>query len=387
MKTLQLYQREDGEAGVRNRVAVISTVACANHVAEQIAAQVPLADAYTHAYGCDQLGDDLKLSFQCLERMGTHPNVGAVLVVGLGCEEIRAADLCAEISKKRTRCACLTIQEEGGTTRSIARGVEIIRQYAAELTQMERTEFPLSALTVGLECGGSDFTSGLAANPAMGKMAEHLCKAGCKVIFGETTELMGAEGVLKERCTRPEHYTWICDRIKRVEQVALDMKVDLRMSQPSPGNIDGGLTTIEEKSLGAVCKIGTLPISDVLNFAEPAKTPGISFMDTPGNDLACSLGLSAGGAQVLLFSTGRGSPMGFAVSPVIKLTGNRIVAEKMAENIDADLSGIVSRAMSVREGGDMLYDLLLRTAEGQETASERLGHREFGLYRISPILT
>lgn len=165
------------------------------------------------------------------------------------------------------------------------------------------------------------------------------------------------------------------------------MKVDLRGTQPSPGNIEGGLTTIEEKSLGAVCKIGSNPIKDVLNFAEAARTPGISFMDTPGNDLACSLGISAGGAQVIFFTTGRGTPMGFASSPMIKITGNSYIAEHMAENIDADMSGIISHKMSVKEGGDELYDLLIRVAEGEETASERLGHREFGLYRISPILT
>lgn len=387
MKTLPLYQRKNGEAGVRNRIAVISTVACANHVVEQIAARVPLADPYTHPYGCDQLGGDLKLSFHCLARMGGHPNVGAALVVGLGCEEILAEELCAEIAKTQPRCAWFNIQEAGGTSASIDRGVEIITRYAAELCEEKWVDTPLSALTVGLECGGSDYTSGLAANPAIGKMAEQLCDAGCKVIFGETAELMGAEGILKKLCARPEHYEWICERIKRVEQVALDMKVDLRGTQPSPGNIAGGLTTIEEKSLGGVCKIGTLPIQDVLDFAQPAKTPGVSFMDTPGNDLACSLGLSAAGAQILVFSTGRGTPMGFAASPVIKVTANAKVAERMGENIDADLSGILRRTMSLREGGAMLFRLLINTAEGTPTAAERLGHREFSLYRISPILT
>lgn len=387
MRTLKMFQRENGTAGIRNRIAVISTVACANHVVEEIAAQVPLADAYTHAYGCDQLGADLQLSFRCLAQMGTHPNIGAALVVGLGCEEIRADALYEKIAENQPRCTYFNIQEAGGTTKSISKGVEIVRNYAAELSMMKRTEVPLSALTVGLECGGSDFTSGLAANPAMGKMAESLCDAGCKILFGETTELMGAEAILKKLCVHKEHYEWICGRIRRIEQVALDMKVDLRGTQPSPGNIDGGLSTIEEKSLGGVCKIGTLPIQDVLDFAEPARTPGVSFMDTPGNDLACSLGLSAGGAQVILFSTGRGTPMGFAASPMLKLTGNRLIAERMAENIDVDLSGIVSRTMSIREGGTLLYDRLLQIAEGQETASERLGHREFGLYRISPILT
>ena len=387
MRTIALYPREHGAAGVRNRVAVISTVACANHVVEQIAAQVPLADAYTHPYGCDQLGGDLTLSFRCLARMGTHPNVGAAIVVGLGCEEISAEELAGEIRTQRERCGWFNIQEAGGTTASVARGVELARRYAAELEAMERKPFPISELTVGLECGGSDYTSGLAANPAMGKMAEHINAEGGRLIFGETAEMMGAEGVLERLCVRPEHYRWICERIGRVEQTAKDMKVDLRGTQPSPGNIRGGLTTIEEKSLGGVCKIGSLPIVDVLDFAEPAKTPGVSFMDTPGNDLACSLGLSAGGAQIIVFSSGRGTPMGFASIPVIKITGNALTARRMAENTDADLSDILTRRMSIQEGGDLLYELVLRVAQGEETASERLGHREFSLYRISPILT
>ena len=386
MKTIKMYPRPDGRAGVRNRIAVISTVACSAHVAEQIAQRVPLADAYTHPYGCDQLGDDHDLSFHCLAQMGSHPNVGAALVIGLGCEQIHASELCAEIAKRQPNCAYLDIQDAGGTTTTIEQGVEIASEFAALLEKMERVDMPLSALTIGLECGGSDFTSGLAANPAVGKMAERLAEDGCKLIFGETTELMGAEGVLEKLCPNRSHYEWICQRIGRMEKVALDMKVDLRGSQPTPGNIKGGLTTIEEKSLGAVCKIGSLPIQDVLEFAQEPTVPGVSFMDTPGNDLVCTLGLSAGGAHILLFTTGRGTPMGWAASPIIKLTGNKATASRMRENMDVDLSGILDRAISVQQGGDILYEKLLRTAEGDETASERLGHREFGLYRTSPVL-
>ena len=384
---LMMYRREYGKAGARNRIAVVSTVACSNHVAEEIAKGCDIADAYTHPYGCDQLGDDLTLSFDCLMKAGSHPNVGACLVVGLGCEEIDAKKLFHEIHKRRSLSAYLIIQEEGGTTKTVSKGREIINGYARELKKQEREEMPLSELTVGLECGGSDFTSGLAANPALGKMSESLAAAGCSVIFGETAELMGAERILEKLCKKHEDYEWICGRIKRIEQIAVDMKIDLRGTQPSPGNIEGGLSTIEEKSLGGVCKIGSLPISGVLGFAETAKLPGVSFMDTPGNDLACTLGLCCGGAQLVFFTTGRGSPMGFASCPVIKLTGNKITAEKMSENIDADLSGIISREMTVEEGGRLLLDLLMETVNGKETAAERLGHREFSLYRISPILT
>ncbi len=387
MKTVMMYPRESGHAGVRNRIAVISTVACANHVAELIAKASPLADAYTHPYGCDQLGDDLKLSFECLRKMGSHPNNGACLVVGLGCEEIDAKELCAAIAKERKLCSYLIIQEEGGTSASVEKGAAVLKEYEDALSAQVRVALPLSELTIGLECGGSDFTSGLAANPALGELSSRLAKEGCRIVFGETAELMGAEGVLEKLCVKRSDYEWICERIRHVEKAARDMKVDLRGTQPSPGNIRGGLTTIEEKSLGAVCKIGSEPVRAVLNFAETAAEPGVSFMDTPGNDLACSLGLAASGAQILFFTTGRGTPMGFAACPVIKLTGNHETARRMAENIDADLSGIIENKMSIEQGGALLYELLLETAEGKETAAEKLGHREFSLYRISPILT
>lgn len=385
---LKMYKRANGSFGVRNRIAVIPTVACVNHVAERIAAAVDIADAYTHPYGCDQLGDDLKLSFECLKLMGTHPNTGAVLVIGLGCEEIIPHELYEAIRKEQPDTELIVMQEFGGTTETIARGIEICEGFRKKLMAEKRVEADISELTVGLECGGSDFTSGIASNPSLGKTAERLCGLGARVVFGETTELMGAEGVLKELCENKRDYEFICERIKRVEDTAIAMKVDLRGTQPSPGNIDGGLTTIEEKSLGAVCKIGDCRIIDAIGFGEKAKGHGgITFVDTPGNDIACSLGLACAGAQVLVFTTGRGTPMGFAAAPMIKVTGNSHIASVMKENIDIDLSDIIDADMTIDDGGRTLFEAVIKTAEGEECAAERLGHRDFSLYRISPILT
>lgn len=387
MNDVLLYPRRNGSWGVRNRIAVISTVACANHVAESIAAAVPLADAYTHPYGCDQLGDDLRLSAECLRKMAVHANNGAALIVGLGCEEILADELCRQVSQEQPSSAYLIIQEQGGTSRSIAAGVEICQAFSRQLADDRRQPAPLSSLVIGLECGGSDFSSGLAANPVMGRLSERLSQVGARLIFGETAELMGAEEILRQRCLNRSDYEFICDKIRRVEQVAREMKVDLRGAQPSPGNIAGGLSTIEEKSLGGVCKIGSCPINATLEFAQSATAAGVSFMDTPGNDLACSLGLCCGGAVIILFSTGRGTPLGFAAAPLLKLTANSSLARSMAENIDLDLSPIISGHWSLEHGADQLFAALLATANGRETAAERLGHREFSLYRISPILT
>lgn len=385
---LNMYERANGTYGIRNRIAVIPTVACVNHVAQQIAARVDIADAYAHPYGCDQLGEDLTLSFECLRLMGTHPNNGAVLVIGLGCEEILPHELYDAIKKEQPDCDILVMQEFGGTTETIERGVEICNAFREKLLKQKRVPADASNLTIGLECGGSDFTSGIASNPSLGKMAEKIIALGGKAVFGETTELMGAEGILKDLCTTEETYNSIVEKIKKVENTAIDMHVDLRGTQPSPGNIDGGLTTIEEKSLGAVCKIGKNKIVDALSFGKKAtKTGGVTFVETPGNDIACSLGLTCAGAQILVFTTGRGTPMGFAAAPMIKVTGNSHIAGVMKENIDVDLSGIVDGDMSIDEGGELLWQMLLRTIEGEECAAERLGHRDFSLYRISPILT
>ena len=384
---IPMFQRPNGTYGVRNRIAVIPSVACVNHVVQRIAEAVETADAYTHPYGCDQLGEDLTLSQRCLEKMGTHPNNGAVLVVGLGCEEILPHALYESIKAVQPNTEQMVMQETGGTELCIQKGIELCRRFEAQLAQQKRVPADISHLTVGLECGGSDFSSGIASNPALGEFAERLCALGGKAVFGETTELMGSEAILRSLCASDAVYRFIVERIQRIEQVAVDMRVDLRGTQPSPGNIAGGLSTIEEKSLGGVCKIGRSPIVDAIPFGERAVKPGVTFVDTPGNDMACSLGLCCAGAQIILFTTGRGTPMGFAAAPVIKVTANDRIARLMAENFDLDLSGIVAGSCSIAQGGEQVFAKVLETAEGTPTAAERLGHREFSLYPVSPILT
>ena len=384
---IKMYKRNNGTYGIRNRIAVIPTVACVNHIAQSIASQIETADAYTHPYGCDQLGPDGKLSFQCLKLMGLHPNNGAVLIVGLGCEEIIPNELFNAIKEQQPNTRCIVMQEIGGTAKTIEKGVEICREFEKLLSKYQRVETDISNLTVGVECGGSDFTSGIASNPSVGLFAEKLCSLGGKIVFGETTELMGAEDIIKDLCANDSVYSFIVSKIKKVEETAISMKVDLRGTQPSPGNIDGGLTTIEEKSLGGICKIGKNKITDAVEFGSKAVKKGVTFVDTPGNDMACTLGLCAAGAQLIIFTTGRGTPMGFAAAPVIKVTANLHMAKLMAENIDIDLSDIVSGKISVENGGETVFSKVLSVTQGEETCSEKLGHREFSLYRISPILT
>ena len=382
-----MYQRPNGSFGVRNRIAVIPTVACVNHVAERIASLVPTADAYTHPYGCDQLGYDLELYFNCLKKMGTHPNNGAVLVLGLGCEEIIPKELYEEIKKEQPNTELLIMQENGGTDYCVDLGVKICQKFEEILSSQERVETDISNLTIGVECGGSDFTSGIASNPSLGVFTEKICSLGGKVVFGETTELMGAEGIIENLCENKEIFNYITSRIKNVEDTAINMHVDLRGTQPSPGNIEGGLSTIEEKSLGGICKIGSSKIVDAISFGQSAKKSGVTFVDTPGNDIACSLGLGCAGAQIIIFTTGKGTPMGFACAPVIKVTANKNIYNIMGENFDLCLSEIIDGELSIKEGGEIVFNKVIETAEGTQTAAEKLGHREFSLYRVSPILT
>ena len=384
---IKVYGRKNGMIGIRNHLAVISTVFCANHVAESIVRQVPEAVAITHHFGCGQLGKDAEQTLRVLTNMGKHPNVGAVLVVGLGCEQIGAHDLAVEIASTQKPVKTSVIQDEGGTSATIEKGVTCCRQLIKGMQEdVDRISASCSELVVGLECGGSDFTSGIASNPAVGIVADLFTDIGARVIFGETAEALGAEHILAERAVNKKVKAFIFNKVAATEKLAEDMHVDMRGSQPSPGNIAGGLSTIAEKSLGAICKSGNRPIVDVLEYAEPAGKAGLSFMDCPGQDLASICGIVAGGAHAVLFTTGRGTPLGFAIAPVVKISANSEAVKKMAENIDIDLSGILTGDMNLDDAGRIIAAKVLEVAGGKLSKAEKLGHREFGFHSIGPTL-
>ena len=384
---IKVYGRKNGMIGIRNHLAVISTVFCANHVAESIVRQVPGAVAITHHSGCGQLGKDAEQTLRVLTNIGKHPNVGAVLVVGLGCEQIGAHDLAVEIASTQKPVKTSVIQDDGGTSATIEKGVASCRQLIKGMQEdVDRISASCSELVVGLECGGSDFTSGIASNPAVGIVADLFTDIGARVIFGETAEVLGAEHILAERAVNKKVKAFIFNKVAATEKLAEDMHVDMRGSQPSPGNIAGGLSTIAEKSLGAICKSGNRPIVDVLEYAEPAGKAGLSFMDCPGQDLASICGIVAGGAHAVLFTTGRGTPLGFAIAPVLKISANREAVRKMAENIDIDLSGILTGDMNLDDAGRIIAAKVLEVAGKKLSKAEKLGHREFGFHSIGPTL-
>ena len=380
------YARADGRVGVRNHVLVVPTVICAAVVAERIAASIaPIGAALPHLAGCGQLGPDMTMTHETLAAYTRHPNVGAVIVVALGCEQVVAQYL-AETARQAGKPAhIVSIQGEGGTVRATARGILIARDLAESAGRAERAWCPASSMVLSVKCGGSDYTSGLASNPVVGRVADKLVDLGGAVVLGEIAEIMGAEHLLAERATTPAAAAQLLRIVSRVEAEAMALGLDIRGTQPSPGNIRGGLTTIEEKSLGATHKAGERTrLADVVAYAAPITKSGLTVMDTPGLDVESVTGMVGGGAQVVLFTTGLGTPTGNPIAPVIKVTGNARTASSMADNTDIDVSGVLADAESFEAAAERVFAELIEVSSGRPTAAERLGHREFAIHRRNP---
>ena len=383
--TFMGFRRPDGRVGVRNLVAVIPSCGCSLHAAKMIASQVPGAALLEYPGGCGETEVDTALATELLAQYGLHPNVIGTLVVSLGCETLDAADLAKRIGRGPAPFELLVIQQLGGTRPTAEKGVALARRMLSRLEGAKREQCPVSALTIGLECGGSDATSGMAANPAMGAFSDLMAGQGAKVILAETSELLGAEHILQERSASPEIAERLLRTIDDCERFLKATGEDFMGKQPSPGNVRGGISTVEEKALGDALKGGTTPIVDVLRYGQPPTQPGLSFMDTPGNDLASVTGLVAAGSQIVVFTTGRGNPMGNAIAPVIKVTGNVHTFARMGEDMDVNAGAIISGEETREEVGQRIYDFTLEIASGRQSAAEALGHSEFAMLRQGPV--
>jgi altronate dehydratase large subunit len=382
------YRRPDGRVGTRNHLLVVPTVICASVVAERVAAAAgPVAAALPHLAGCGQLGPDMRVTHETLAAYCAHPNVGAVLVVALGCEQVVAQSL-AEAARRHGKPAeIIAIQSEGGTVRTTTRGAALADALVRQLAAEEREWCDVSEMVLSLKCGGSDYTSGLASNPTLGRVADRLIDLGGSAVLGEIAEIMGAEHLLASRATRPATSAKLIQVITRVEMEARALGLDIRGTQPSPGNIRGGLTTIEEKSLGATHKGGErAPLEDVVGYSAPITRKGLTVMDTPGLDVESVTGMVGGGAQVVVFTTGLGTPTGNPIAPVIKITGNARTARQMADNVDLDVSGIMDDSETLEAAAERLFTDVLAVASGRLTAAESLGHREFAIHRRNPTI-
>lgn len=379
------YRRPDGRIGVRNHVAVIPTSVAASATAERIADEATSAVRATpHQMGSSQPPATRRQTERVLCGIGRNPNVAATLVIELGTEEIDASDLADRIAESGKPTETLSIREAGGVAASIEVGTHRVESLTEVAVDARRESADPSELVFGVECGGSDATSGIAANPAVGNTCDRLVEAGGTVCFSETPEFIGAEHVLAERCINDEVRERLLDRVERRESLAELMGVDMRGAQPTPGNQEGGLTTIEEKSLGAIAKGGTSPVRGIVEYAEELPVGGgLVLMDTPGYDVESVVGKIAGGAQIVAFTTGRGSTTGNPIAPVIKVTGNPKTWQRMANNIDSNASTVLE-GESLDTVGERIFDTVIDVANGRPTAAERRGMEEFAINEIQP---
>ncbi|WP_041076888.1 UxaA family hydrolase [Thermotoga caldifontis] len=379
------FLRPDGKVGFRNHFLVIPTVICATRTAEEIASNFPNVVYLHNQHGCNHMKDDERKVVNVLKGMALNPNVAGVLFVGLGCETVPTRQIFESVRESGKPAECLIIQEEGGTLRTIEKGVRTLQKMMEEY-ETKQVEVDLSAVTVAIECGGSDTTSGIASNPVVGYVADKLVDMGATVVFSETTEIIGAEHILARRAVNEEVAKKLLELVSRCEKNALAGGEDIRGVNPTPGNIRGGLTTLEEKSLGAIYKAGTRPIKGVLEYAESIPAGGLYFMDSPGHDVESVTGMVAGGAQIVFFTTGRGTPTGCPIAPVIKITANARTYSKMSDNIDVDVSEVLEGKLTIQQAGERLFAKLIEVLNGKLTKSEMLKHHEFGIYLTQPTL-
>jgi altronate hydrolase len=405
LRTFQGYDRGDGRFGTRNYVAVISTVNCSASTSKYIAdrirqsgvlAKYPNVDgvvALVHKAGCAMQydGPDHRQLDRTLAGFAKHPNVAAYVLVGLGCETGQAIHLIEnehliQLDGSRQPPRVITIQECGGIAKTVEAGVAAVAQLLPRVADLRRTTLPASRLILGTNCGGSDGNSGITANPALGVASDLLVAQGGTTILAETTEIYGAEHLLTRRAISPEVAQKLVERIKWWEWYTGVFGAVLN-NNPSPGNKEGGLTTIFEKSLGAIAKAGSTALVDVVGYAEPVRTPGFVVMDTPGYDPISMTGIVAGGANVLVFTTGRGSVFGCKPAPSIKIATNSPMFHHMQDDMDIN-AGVILEGTSVEEVGRQIFEEILAVASGKKTKSELagVGEEEFAPWTIGPIL-
>ena len=389
--TFQGYRRPDGKFGARNLVAVIPTTICANDVAQAICRQIQGTIGYFHHQGCCQLPSDLKRVTEVLIDLGLSANVGAALIVSLGCEGTDHQRVYETIKASGKPCEIIHIQELGGTSAGIQAGMDAAQRLVMQISGQQRETCDISNLTMAIKCGGSDTTSGMASNCVIGYVADKLVDLGATVVFGETTEFLGGEHILANRAVGgPDGPVAkkIYEIVERMENRAKAIGEDMRGGQPTPGNIAGGLSSIEEKSLGAIVKSGHRPIQGVLEYTDRnTDQKGLWIKDTPGREPEILTGMAATGAQVLMFSTGRGAPQGFCSMPVIKICGNPITYARMSHDMDLNAGRIITGEKTIEQVGEEAFEMLLKVLSGQMTKNEALSY--FGsidIYCLGPVI-
>lgn len=381
------YKRSDGKVGTRNYVGVFATVACTNEVAAGIADKVHGAVAFTHQQGCCQTTVDLAIVTRTLKSLGKNPNLASVILIALGCEGTDVEAVAEDIRASGRRVEVLVVQEIGGAAKTTAQGVLIAQEMAREASKLQRVECDTSDIRLGLKCGSSDTTSGLAPNPTLGVAVERLVAENGAAYLGEVTEFIGAEHLLAAQAKDKATGNKIIEFVERIENRAKAIGVDMRGGQPTPGNIKGGLTTIEEKSLGAIAKIGKAVVQDVCEYGYIPTSKGVTVVDSPGREPELLTGMAAAGANVIVFTTGRGAPQGFPFVPVIKLTGNKRTWENLQDHMDMTVHELMDGTISLPEAGEMVFEKIHQVASGEATKAEISGYvRAMDIYTVGPII-
>lgn len=369
METFKGYLRPNGDVGIRNYVLIIPTVSCAVGVAQMIEREVPGTVALIHGEGCAKR-PERPMHIRILENIGKNPNTYAVLYIGLGCEGIAARPIAERVKEVNPNVFVRVIQEDGGTLKVVEEATEFARKMVDAANKLELQDFPYSKLTVGLECGGSDALSGITANPAIGYLSDWLVKQGGRTILTETTEFTGTQSSLGQQGATPEISQQICDLIDSGERHVVEVLGENAAYIISPGNMEGGMSTIQEKSLGCIRKAGYSPVTQVVDHGEIPTKQGLIIMDGPGYDTESMTGLCAGGAQITIFSTGRGNPIGHPCMPVVKIASNSRVFRAMPGDMDID-AGVILDGVELSEVGNQVIDFIKRVANGEQTAAEK----------------
>ena len=395
MPTFMGYLREDGRVGTRNYIAVVAASNCAAHTSELIAnsflgeklpSNIDGVVAFPHGEGCGMsVGPDTRQLQRTLAGVLAHPNVAAAIVLGLGCEVNQISHYLGDNAPRTSRLVGMTLQDSGGTrgAKDVAR--REIKSLLEQCAEEKRTEASASRIILGLNCGGSDSFSGITANPALGVASDMLAALGGSTVLAETTEIFGAEHLLVRRARNREVAEKLLGFVKGYRKYLKQFGGSFD-DNPSPGNKEGGLTNILEKSLGAVAKAGSSTMTDAIDYAERITVPGFNFMNTPGYDPASLAGLAAGGCNMIVFTTGRGSAIGFPTVPVIKVASNSYTFRRMPDNMDINAGAIADGDKTVQEVGREIFDTILRVASGEKTKAEILGHHEFVPWRIGPVM-
>src|SRR5680860_1203396 len=348
------YSRADGTVGTRNYVGVLSAVVCVNEV---------------------------------LIGLGRNPNLHSVIIISLGCESTNLSEVVEGIRASGKRVEHLIVQEIGGAARTTSEGILLAQEMVREASLQQRAPFPISELIMGMKCGSSDTISGLVPNPAIGVASDLLVTAGGVSILGEVTEFIGAEHILASHAANEQIAQGILTLVERMEKRAMAVGQDIRGGQPTGGNIKGGLTTIEEKSLGAIAKAGSAPINAVYEYGERPTVKGLVVMNSPGREPEILTGLAAAGCNVIAFATGRGAPQGFPFVPVLKITGSRTAAEKMSDHIDMNLCAVIDGGDTIPDAGQRILEELARIASGAMTKAEISGYtNSMDIYMLGPVI-